>query len=138
MRKYEPYLEICLHSLENVTADTSFQSAVFLAALDITIVSTALPTISQEFQSTQGYTWIGSAFLLAAAVVAPSWGKLSDIWGRKSILQITIAVFFLGSVLSATAVSLSMLIVGRTIQGLGAGGLLALVNIVVGDLFPPR
>lgn len=112
--------------------------AVFLAALDITIVSTALPTISDHFHSTSGYAWIGSAFLLAAAVVAPSWGKFSDIWGRKVILLIATAVFFLGSALCGAAVSLPMLLVGRSIQGVGAGGLLSLVSIVVGDLFSPR
>lgn len=112
--------------------------AVFLAALDITIVSTALPTISDHFQSTSEYTWIGSAFLLAAAVVAPSWGKFSDIWGRKAILLIVTATFFLGSALCRAAVSLEMLIFGRAVQGVGGGGLLSLVSIVVGDLFPQR
>jgi MFS family permease len=114
------------------------KSAVFLAALDITIVSTALPTISDYFQSTSGYTWIGSAFLLAAAVVAPSWAKFSDVWGRKVILQIAVATFFLGSALCGAAVSITMLIVGRVIQGVGAGGLLSLVSIVIGDIFSQR
>ncbi|KAJ6092093.1 MFS multidrug transporter-like protein [Penicillium canescens] len=113
-------------------------SAVFLAALDITIVSTALPTISDHFQSTSGFTWIGSAFLLSAAVVAPSWGKFSDIWGRKALLLIATATFFLGSALCGAAVSITMLIVGRAIQGIGGGGLLSLVSIVVGDLFSQR
>ncbi|KAK4122078.1 MFS general substrate transporter [Parathielavia appendiculata] len=117
---------------------TSLCMAVFLAALDITIIATALPTISDHFHSTSGYTWIGSAFLLAAAVVAPSWGKFSDIWGRKAILLIAVGVFFLGSALCGAAVSLSMLLVGRSVQGIGAGGLLSLVSIVVGDLYPPR
>jgi MFS family permease len=76
--------------------------------------------------------------MLAAAVVAPSWGKFSDIWGRKVILLIATATFFLGSALSGAAVSMSMLIVGRAVQGVGGGGLLSLVNIVVGDLFSQR
>ncbi|KAL2179029.1 major facilitator superfamily-domain-containing protein [Thermothelomyces heterothallicus CBS 202.75] len=117
---------------------TSLCTAVFLAALDITIVTTALPTISDHFHSTSGYTWVGSAFLLAAAVVAPSWGKFSDIWGRKTILLIVTGIFFLGSALCGAAVSLSMLLVGRVIQGIGGGGLLSLVSIVVGDLYSPR
>lgn len=112
--------------------------AVFLAALDITIVSTALPTIAEHFHSTSGFTWIGSAFLLACAVVAPSWGKFSDIWGRKAILLIAIAIFFLGSALCGASVSIEMLIVGRAIQGTAAGGLLSLVSIVVADLFSQR
>ncbi|KAK8055198.1 hypothetical protein PG993_000425 [Apiospora rasikravindrae] len=80
-------------------------SAVFLAALDITIVSTALPTISDEFQSTSAYTWVGSAFLLAAAVVSPTWAKFSDVFGRRSVLLLAIAVFFVGSALSGASVS---------------------------------
>ncbi|KAJ5698622.1 MFS multidrug transporter-like protein [Penicillium macrosclerotiorum] len=125
-------------SLQNVIIMGTLCSAVFLAALDITIVSTALPTISDYFQSTSGFTWIGSAFLLSAAVVAPSWGKFSDIWGRKVILLIAVATFFFGSALCGAAVSISMLIVGRAIQGIGGGGLLSLVSIVVGDLFSQR
>ncbi|KAK4251072.1 MFS multidrug transporter-like protein [Corynascus novoguineensis] len=117
---------------------TSLCTAVFLAALDITIVATALPTISEHFHSTSGYTWIGSAFLLAAAVVAPSWGKFSDIWGRKAILLIATGIFFLGSALCGAAVSLPMLLIGRAVQGVGGGGLLSLVSIVVGDLYSPR
>ncbi|KAL7623781.1 hypothetical protein AAE478_005334 [Parahypoxylon ruwenzoriense] len=124
--------------LEIAILMTTLCMAVFLAALDITIVSTALPTISDHFQSTSGYTWIGSAFLLAAAVVAPTWGKFSDIWGRKAIILIVIAIFFLGSTLCGAAVSLEMLIVGRAVQGVGGGGLLSLVSIVIGDLFSQR
>lgn len=112
--------------------------SVFLAALDITIVTTALPTISDHFHSTSGYIWVGSAFMLAAACSTPNWGKFSDIWGRKMILLMASAVFFLGCTLSGAAVGLAMLIIGRAIQGCGAGGLLTLVNIVIGDLFSQR
>jgi hypothetical protein len=66
-------------------------SALFLAALDVTIVTVAVPTIAQEFQSTAGYTWIGSAYMLATAAAAPMWGKISDIWGRKPIMLIAVA-----------------------------------------------
>lgn len=104
----------------------------------MTIVTTALPTISEHFHSVSGYIWVGSAFLLAAAASTPNWGKLSDIWGRKPLLLIAVAVFFLGSVLCGASVSLTMLIIGRAIQGVGAGGLLTLVNIVIGDLFSQR
>lgn len=124
--------------VETVILMSTLCMAVFLAALDITIVSTALPTISDQFHSTSGYAWVGSAFLLAAAVVAPSYGKLSDIWGRKAILLMANAIFFFGSALSGASVNISMLIVGRAIQGAGGGGLLSLVSIVVGDLFSQR
>ena len=114
------------------------QLSVFLAALDITIITTALPTIAHHFDSATGFTWAGSAFLLASASSIPNWGKVSDIWGRKPILLCAVAVFFMGSALSATAVSLDMLIIGRVVQGAGAGGSLTLVNIVIGDLFSQR
>jgi MFS family permease len=112
--------------------------SVFLAALDMTIVTTALPTISDYFQSALGYTLVGSAFLLAAAASTPNWGKLSDIWGRKLVLLSAIAMFFIGSALCGAAVSIAMLVAGRAVQGGGAGGILSLVNIIIGDLFSQR
>lgn len=114
------------------------QLSVFIAALDVTIVTTALPTIADHFESTSGYIWVGSAFMLAAAASTPNWGKFSDIWGRKVVLQLAAAVFFLGSALCGAAVSLVMLIAGRAVQGAGAGGLLSMVNIIIGDLFSQR
>ncbi|KAH8680110.1 MFS multidrug transporter-like protein [Tricladium varicosporioides] len=116
----------------------SLCSAVFLAALDITIITTALPTISEHFHSNAGYTWIGSAYLLANAASTPSWGKFSDIWGRKPILLIAAAIFFIGSLLCAVSVSIGMLIAARCIQGIGGGGLIILVNIAISDLFSMR
>jgi len=112
--------------------------SVFLAALDTTIITTALPTISSDFHSGDGYVWVGSAYLLAASAATPNWGKLSDIWGRKILLLIAVAMFFLGSALCGTAVSIEMLIVGRAVQGAAGGGLLALVNIIIGDMFSQR
>jgi MFS family permease len=112
--------------------------AVFLAALDVTIVTTALPTISEDFQSTSGYTWIGSAFLLANSASIPSWGKVSDIFGRKPMLLAANVIFFIGSLLAAVSVNIGMLIAARAIQGIGGGGLIILSNIVIGDLFPLR
>ncbi|EFX03793.1 major facilitator superfamily transporter [Grosmannia clavigera kw1407] len=113
-------------------------SALFLAALDVTIVTVAIPTISNEFNSTVGYTWIGSAYLLANAAAAPSWGKISDIWGRKQVLLIAVAIFWLGSLLSGTSVSMAMLIAARAIQGVGGGGIIVLVNVCISDLFSLR
>ncbi|EGP88126.1 putative major facilitator superfamily transporter [Zymoseptoria tritici IPO323] len=110
--------------------------AVFLAALDVTIITTALPTISQHFNSAAGYTWIGSAFLLANASSIPVWGKVSDIFGRKPMLLAANVIFLVGSLVAALAYSIGMLIAARAVQGIGAGGLVILVNIVIGDLFP--
>lgn len=112
--------------------------AVFLAALDVTIITTALPTISEHFNSTAGYTWIGSAFLLANSASIPSWGKVSDIFGRKPMLLLANIIFLIGSLVAALANSIGMLIAARAIQGIGGGGLVILVNIVIGDLFPMR
>ncbi|KUJ24664.1 MFS general substrate transporter [Mollisia scopiformis] len=126
---------------------TKFQTTVimislcmstFLAALDITIITTALPTISEHFHSNAGYTWIGSAYLLANAASTPSWGKFSDIWGRKPIILVAQGVFFVGSLIAALSVNIGMLIVARAIQGIGGGGLIILTNICIGDLFSMR
>lgn len=81
---------------------------------------------------------MGAAYILADAASTPVWGKVSDIWGRKTVLLIAIAVFFIGSALSATAVNMVMLIAGRTVQGLGGAGLVNLSNIVIADLFSMR
>ena len=116
----------------------SLCASVFLAALDVSIITTALPTISKHFHSTAGYTWIGSAYLLANAASTPSWGKFSDIWGRKPVLLCASVTFFIGSLLAAVSVSIQMLIVARAIQGIGGGGLIILVNICISDLFSMR
>ncbi|KAG9235409.1 MFS multidrug transporter-like protein [Amylocarpus encephaloides] len=125
-------------TLQTVIIMLSLCSSVFLAALDTTIVTTALPVISEHFQSNAGYTWIGSAYLLANAASTPSWGKFSDIWGRKPILLLAAAIFFIGSTLCATSVSIGMLIAARAVQGVGGGGLIILVNISISDLFSMR
>ncbi|KAN0093483.1 MFS general substrate transporter [Hyaloscypha variabilis] len=116
----------------------SLCASVFLAALDTTIITTALPTISEYFHSNAGYTWIGSAYLLANAASTPSWGKFSDIWGRKPILLVAVAIFFVGSLLAGVSVNIGMLIAARAIQGIGGGGLIILVNICISDLFSMR
>ncbi|EFX02179.1 major facilitator superfamily transporter [Grosmannia clavigera kw1407] len=112
--------------------------SVFLAALDMTIITTALPTIAEHFGSSAGFAWVGSAFMLAAAASTANWGKFSDVWGRKPVLLAASAVFFLGCALCGAATSLAMLIAGRAVQGVGAGGLLTLVNIIIGDIFSAR
>jgi EmrB/QacA subfamily drug resistance transporter len=112
--------------------------AVFLAALDVTIVTTALPTITEHFGSASGYTWIGSAFMLANAASIPSWGKVSDIFGRKPMLLLANIIFMIGSLVAALSNSIGMLIAARAVQGLGGGGLVILVNITIGDLFSLR
>lgn len=113
-------------------------SAVFLAALDVTITTVAIPTIATDFDSAAGYTWIGSAYLLANAAAAPSWGKISDIFGRKPVLLTAVGIFWVGSLLCGVSVNMGMLIFGRAVQGIGGGGSLILVNICISDMFSVR
>ncbi|KAK4990692.1 hypothetical protein LTR50_002392 [Elasticomyces elasticus] len=112
--------------------------SLFLAALDYTIVSPAIPTIAAHFHSASVYAWIGSAYILANAAFTVIWSKVSDIWGRKPALLMAIAIFFVGSALSGAARSTSMMIVGRAVQGSAAGGLIVLVSICISDLFSMR
>lgn len=117
---------------------TGLYNALFFAALNQTIVSTAIPTIASELHSGAGYTWIGGAYLLANAASAPIWAKLSDIWGRKPILLGAVALFFVSSIICATSVSMTMLIAARALQGTAGGGIFQLVIIVISDLFSVR
>ncbi|KAL7943094.1 MFS general substrate transporter [Trichoderma barbatum] len=112
--------------------------ALFLAALDMTIITTAIPTISTHFGSSTGYIWIGSAYLLGNAAFVPTWGKISDIFGRKPTLIATVVIFWIGSLLCAVSTSMGMLIAARAIQGVGGGGTIVLPNICISDLFSMR
>ncbi|KAL6354897.1 hypothetical protein LRP88_12255 [Fusarium phalaenopsidis] len=120
------------------TVMASLCACVFLAALEVTIVSTALPTIASHFASDSGYTWIGTSFVLAHTASTPSWGKISDIWGRKPILLIANVIFFGGSLICALVDDLAAFIAGRAIQGLGAAGMQTMVNICISDIFSQR
>ncbi|KAM3492266.1 hypothetical protein MY3957_004454 [Beauveria namnaoensis] len=124
--------------LETTLVMVALCIALFLAALDMTIVTTAVPTISAHFQSTSGYVWIGSAYMLGSAALVPTWGKLSDIFGRKPILMTAVVVFWVGSLICALSTSMGMLIAARALQGVGGGGTIVLPNICVADLFSPR
>ncbi|KAJ5609191.1 Major facilitator superfamily domain general substrate transporter [Penicillium herquei] len=113
--------------------------ASFLAILDISFVTTALPTISGHFKASQiSYSWVGSSYLVTQSTLAPFWGKVSDIFGRKPITLLAMFVFFIGSLVCAVANSIAMLIAGRAIQGAGAGGVMLIVTILIGDLVSPR
>ncbi|EKV06359.1 MFS transporter, putative [Penicillium digitatum Pd1] len=125
---------------ESATALVNFgvTLSMFIAALDQTIMATAIPTIAAYFHSSSGYTWIGGAYLLSSAASACIWAKLSDIWGRKPILLLAVGWFFLSSILCAASTSMEMLIAGRALQGVAGGGLLQLVTIIISDLFSVR
>jgi MFS family permease len=112
--------------------------AMLLASLDQTIVSTALPTIVGELGGIDRLSWVVTAYLLAATVTIPLWGRMSDLYGRKRLFQAAIAVFLAGSALSGAAQSIGELIAFRAFQGLGAGGLMTLAMAIVADVISPR
>jgi EmrB/QacA subfamily drug resistance transporter len=111
--------------------------ALFLAALDQTIVATALPRIVQDFHGLEHLSWVIAAYLLASTVVVPIYGKLSDIYGRKPFILSAIVLFLVGSVLSGISQNMLQLVLFRAIQGLGGGAIFANAFAVVGDLYPP-
>jgi EmrB/QacA subfamily drug resistance transporter len=112
--------------------------ALLLAALDQTIVSTALPTIVGELGGLTHLSWVVTAYLLTSTVVGPLYGKFGDLYGRKIVLQVAIAVFLVGSALCGIAADMLQLIVFRALQGIGGGGLIVITIAVIGDLIPPR
>jgi len=113
-------------------------TGMLLAALDQTIVSTALPTIAGELHGLSHISYIITAYLLTSTVGTPLFGKISDLYGRKRIFQAAIVVFLIGSALSGVAQSFSQLILFRAIQGFGAGGLIAMTQTIIGDIVSPR
>ncbi|MFI8945533.1 DHA2 family efflux MFS transporter permease subunit [Streptomyces sp. NPDC053750] len=111
---------------------------MLLAALDQTIVSTALPTIVSDLGGLEHLSWVVTAYLLAATAATPLWGKLGDQYGRKRLFQTAIGIFLVGSALCGVAQSMPELIAFRALQGLGGGGLMVLSMAIVGDLVSPR
>ncbi|MGW6285326.1 DHA2 family efflux MFS transporter permease subunit [Streptomyces sp. NPDC055107] len=111
---------------------------MLLAALDQTIVSTALPTIVSELGGLDHLSWVVTAYLLAATAATPLWGKLGDQYGRKKLFQTAIVIFLIGSALCGVAQNMPQLIGFRALQGLGGGGLMVLSMAIVGDLVTPR
>lgn len=111
---------------------------MFLAALDQTVVSTAIRTIADDLQGYSLQAWATTAFLITSTISTPLYGKLSDIYGRKPFYLFAIAVFVLGSVLCAFAWSMYSLAAFRAVQGIGAGGLMSLAFAILGDIVPPR
>src|SRR4051794_38725455 len=112
--------------------------AMLLAALDQTIVATAMPTIGRELGDLEHLPWIVTAYLLASTAVTPLYGKFSDTHGRRVTLLIGIATFLVGSVACALAPTMLILIVARGLQGLGGGGLISLAQTIIADIVAPK
>jgi EmrB/QacA subfamily drug resistance transporter len=117
---------------------TGLMLVLLMAALDQTIVSTALPTIVGDLGGLSHISWVVTAYLLAQTAVTPIYGKLGDLYGRKIVLQVALVVFLVGSALCGLAQSLTMLIVFRGLQGLGGGGLMVGTMAAIGDVVSPR
>ncbi len=113
-------------------------TGLLLAALDQTIVSTALKSIVEQFGGLEHYTWVVTAYLLTSTASTPLYGKISDLYGRRVVFQFAIVTFLIGSLLAGFSTSMEMLIATRALQGLGAGGLMALTFVIIGDIVPPR
>ncbi|MEV0095148.1 MDR family MFS transporter [Streptomyces sp. NPDC050738] len=111
---------------------------MLLAALDQTIVSTALPTIVSDLGGMEHMSWVVTAYMLAATAATPLWGKIGDMYGRKRVFQTVIVIFLIGSALSGLAQNMPELIAFRALQGIGGGGLMSLSMAIVGDIVPPR
>ena len=111
---------------------------MLLAALDQTIVATALPTIVGDLHGLNHLSWVVTAYLLTTTLSTPLYGKISDLYGRKKIFQIAIVIFLVGSALSGLSQNMDQLIAFRALQGLGGGGLMALAMAIVGDIVSPR
>ncbi|HUK94289.1 MAG TPA: MDR family MFS transporter [Gaiellaceae bacterium] len=120
------------------TVFAALMLGMFLAALDQTIVSTALPTIVGDLGGLNHLSWVVTSYLLAATISTPIYGKLGDMRGRKPVFQAAIVIFLVGSMLSGLSQSMGELIGFRALQGIGAGGLMVGAQAIIGDIVPPR
>ena len=108
---------------------------MFIAALEATVVGTAMPTVISSLGGLNQYSWVFSAYLVTSTVTVPVWGKLSDLYGRRLLYQLGIGVFLIGTLLSGLSTTMTQLIIFRAIQGLGAGALVPLGMTIIGDIF---
>src|SRR4051812_842940 len=109
--------------------------SLFMAALEMTVVSTAMPTVVSDLGGIQHYAWVFTAYMLASTITVPIFGKLADLYGRKPVLLFGISLFLVGSVASGFSPTMMWLIAFRTVQGLGAGAMQPIALTVVGDIY---
>lgn len=117
---------------------TALMIAMLLAALDQSIVATALPRIASDLNGLTKLSWVATSYLITSAIATPIYGKFGDMFGRKKIFQIAIVIFLAGSALSGLSQTMNQLVFFRALQGIGAGGLMSLVLAIIGDVIPPR
>jgi EmrB/QacA subfamily drug resistance transporter len=132
----KPLLEMSSKRRWAVTAGV--MTGMFIAALEATVVGTAMPTVIASLGGINQYSWVFSAYIVTSTVTVPVWGKLSDIYGRRLLYQAGIFIFLLGTLLSGLSTSMTQLIIFRAIQGLGAGALVPLGLTIIGDIFTLR
>ena len=133
-----PATEGPLSHKQILTILVGLMMGMFLAALDQTIVSSAMRVIADDLHDLSGQAWVVTAYLITSTIVTPLYGKLSDIYGRKRFFTAAIVIFLFGSILCTFATSMPMLAAFRAVQGLGAGGLFSLALAIIGDIVPPR
>lgn len=117
---------------------TALMISMLLAALDQSIVATALPKIASDLNGLTKLSWVVTSYLITSAIATPIYGKLGDLYGRKKIFQSAIVIFLIGSALCGLAQTMNQLVLFRALQGIGAGGLMSLVLAIIGDVIPPR
>ena len=127
-----------LHGRKLALVFTGLMLVMLMAALDSTIVATALPTIAGDLGGLDHISWVTTAYLLAQTVVTPLYGKLGDQYGRRIVLQVGLVIFLIGSALCGISQSFLELIAFRALQGLGGGGLMVSAQAAIGDVVPPR
>ncbi len=129
----KPLLE--MSSKRRWAVTVGVMTGMFIAALEATVVGTAMPTVIASLGGINHYSWVFSAYLVTSTVTVPVWGKLSDLYGRRLLYQLGIAIFLIGTLLSGLSTSMTELILFRAIQGLGAGALVPLGMTIIGDIF---
>ncbi|PRX97114.1 MDR family MFS transporter [Allonocardiopsis opalescens] len=121
-----------------LTVMVGIMSGMMLAALDQSIVGTALPRIVSDLGGLDQLSWVVTAYLLTSTAVVPLWGKISDLYGRRLIFQVAIGIFIVGSLLAGLSQDMTQLIIFRAVQGVGGGGLMSIALAIIGDIIPPR
>ena len=127
-----------LHGRELAVVFVGLMLVMLIAALDSTIVATALPTVARDLGGLNHISWVTTAYLLAQTVVTPLYGKMGDLYGRRPVLQVGLVIFLIGSALCGVSQSFAELIAFRALQGLGGGGLMVSAQAAIGDVVSPR